>query len=144
MKIAALIIGLLCLLLGCSNKQAPEGMFPIKAKLEVLKEEKKEVPDYTNETIEIIQVQAVKVRFLEPKEFQGIEYSIHLLPSEKKSIIFSDSVGKQYSCTIIKLALLNGRREFNSAALSNIEPIDRNGSNQPVESTPSSAPRHSP
>lgn len=101
-------------------------MVLVEAVFKVLKEEKKEVPFIDASSADIVEVDAVGVRFLEPKEFEGIEYSIHRLPSDPESVIFSDAVGKSFRSTIIKHALMNEQKEFNSGALNNIQPTETN------------------
>ena len=100
-------------------------MFPVDAVFEVLKEERKEKPDFKATIPDIIEVDSVIVRFLEPKEFKGIEYSIYRMPSDPESAIFSGSIGKRFRCMVIKHALMNKRREFNLGALTNIKPLEK-------------------
>jgi len=124
MKIILSLFSVFCLLSALQGEQ-PEGMFPVNATFEVLKKETKEKPDFMAATPDVIEVDSVIVRFLEPKEFKGIEYSIYRMPSDPESVIFSESIGMSFRCMVIKHALLNKQREFNSGALTNIKPLKK-------------------
>jgi hypothetical protein len=123
MKVPLLTIMMSLLFLGCSARKPPEGMFPVHASFEVV-EETEVIRHFAITKTGDEPLPAARLKFYEPIEFEGIEYLAYKLPLDPELQIFKNSVGQKFTCNIVKLALMQEVREFNSGALTNVIPIN--------------------